>query len=278
MTFSYDAGTSTPTLAGLVEFNGIRINDGTFRSDDLGGLLDTPDVRADVTLFASDNGGFNGPAFYAPRDIVLTGWAKTPVSDDIFAATDYLRGKFALGDGSLRTLVCKQRGWATKRQCDVRINGRLSFTEPEILNKKSSIRNFSIPLIAPDPLLYDVTAKTATVPIDGTSVAVTNAGTVPTPFLVRFNGRWDTEVTLTCVETGEVIDYVNGAILGAWIEVDTHAGIRTVISNIGVNHYFNQGTWTLMTLPVGTSHLTAVATGATTGSPVATVTWRDAWV
>src|SRR5689334_12625591 len=105
MSYSYSAGTTTPSLGGLVEFGGIRINDGTFKTHHLGGLIDTPPVRSGVSEFPADHGGSASTPYYSPRDILLEGWIYVPVVDDLSAAMDQLRGAFALGDGSLKTLT-----------------------------------------------------------------------------------------------------------------------------------------------------------------------------
>lgn len=277
MTFSYSAGTTTPTLAGLVEFNGIRINDGTFKSEHLGGLIDMPDVRGGVVPMQADHGGIDTLPLYAPRDISLDGWLLTAVYDDVYAGMDYLRGKFTLDVGS-QTLVCQQRGWSTRRQVTARVAGRVQFIEPDVTRKKIGRRDFTIPMIAPDPLMYDAdNLKTATMTIGGSSITVTNNGSAPAPFIARLTGPWTTSMTLTCSTSGKTLVYGNGVVAGAYVDVDTHRGAHTFTSNTGANQYFNRGTWTLFTIPVGTSTWQATATAGTSGASQVTLTWRDAW-
>ena len=56
MAYTYDAGTTSPTYAGLVEFGGIRVNDGCFKSEHLAGLQDGAPIRQSVALLPNDWG------------------------------------------------------------------------------------------------------------------------------------------------------------------------------------------------------------------------------
>lgn len=276
--YTYDAGSTSPTLAGLAEHNGIRINDGTFKTSHLGGLVDTPPIRAQVTDLAGDHGGLDGLALYGPRDITLEGWLRTSVADDVFAATDHLRSVFTLRDGTLLPLAFRQRGWAQTRFVMARVAGPVTFTEPDVTRKKVGVRDFTVPLVAPDPLVYDWdTVKTADVPYSGSAVTLTNAGTVPAPFTVRFGGPFTGPVTLTCSTTGKVLTYVGNAIAGAFLDIETYP-FTTVTSDVGQNYYRWMGEQTLFAVPPGSSSWHVSGATGTSGASHVTVTWRDAWV
>ena len=278
MSYSYDAGSTTPTYAGLVEFGGLRINDGTFKSEHLAGLQDGAPVRQGVTLLPVDNGGYPSSAYMNPRDISIDGWLKTASPDDVFAAMDALRAAFAVGDGSLSTLVVKQRGWATRRQLQARATGPVVFVEPDRIHKKVPTRDFTIPMVAPDPLLYDAdNLRTIDVPMTGASTAVTNAGTAPVPFVARFTGPWTTQAVLTRASDGAVITYGASQGSSTYVDVTTTPGAISVVDNASANKYNNMGTWSLYLIPPGTTNFTATATGGTTGASKVTLTWRDAW-
>jgi len=276
MAYSYNAGTTTPTYAGLVEFNGIRINDGTFKSDHLAGLIDTPPVRSSLRDLSQDHGALDANPLYGVREIAISGWAYTGQAvDDVFSAVDQLRAAFALGDGSLKTLVFQQRGWATRRQVSARINGPLTIDEPDLVQKKKGSRSFTIPMIAPDPLAYDAdNLKSVTISAGG-SATLTNNGSVATPFIAQFNGAFTGPVTLTNNTASESIEYDGNALAGAYIQVQTNPaapGGRTVTNNTGdVGYYQYMGAWSAFTIPPGTS------TWSASGCSV-TVIWRDAWV
>lgn len=279
MSYSYAAGTSTPTYAGLAEFNGLRINDGTFRSHHIPPITDSPPIRAAINLLPFDHGGLPGTPYYGPWEFDLTGRIFVSVADDLHAAIDDLKSKFNLNNTSIQTLKIASRGWTTARQMLARVNGQIVTSEPDTERKKLPERDFTIPLLAPDPLLYDAdNLRTATIPMDGSSVTVVNAGTMPTPFVARFTGPWNTQTVLTCTTNSQVITYGSGAVGGAYIDVTTNLILgRTVVTNTGANNYKNMGAWTAFTIPVGTSHWTATATSGTTGASQVVLTWRDAW-
>lgn len=279
MAYTYSAGSTTPTYAGLVEFGGIRINDGSFKSEHLAGLEDGAPVRQSVSPLPSDSGGFAGVGFLNPRDIEIAGWVLQASPDDLPGAKDALRAAFAFGDGSLATLIVNQRGWATRRQCLARVTGGPVFTEPDVIRKKMPTRDFTIPMVAPDPFLYDAdNLRTLDVPMTGVATAVTNAGTAPTYMLASFYGPWTTSATLTHVPTGKQIVNTSTAGVGARVDYQTNPVVGlSALSNGGVNNYSVTTAWTLYVIPPGISNFTATATGGTTGASKVTLTWRDAW-
>lgn len=279
MAYTYSAGSTTPTYAGLVEFGGIRINDGCFKSEHLAGVEDGAPVRQSVTPLPSDSGGYAGAAFLNPREIEIDGWIKQTLPDDIPGAKDALRAAFALGDGSLSTLVMNQRGWPTRRQCLARVAGPIVFPEPDRTHKKMPVRDFSVPLVAPDPLLYDAdNLRTVDVPMTGAATAVTNAGNAPTYMVARLTGPFTGGATLTSAASGKQIAYSGAAGAGGYVDVQTNPVVGiSAVSNLGVNFYGSMATWTLFTIPPGTSNFSATAASGTTGASKVTLTWRDAW-
>lgn len=291
MTWTYTAGSATPSYAGLVDLAGVRINDrsGSFISQALTGLTDTPPIVGGVSQLPYDHGGIASKMRYGPRTIQIDGWSQvTGDVTGVLTAMDYLRNQLilTLGEGQTATLISNRLGWATRRQCDVRLAGEIVFPEPDVEMKKVATRVFSIPLVAPDPLLYDADhLRTQDLPLDGTPVAITNAGNAPAPFTVRFTGPWTSVVSLETPSVlvdgfGAELVYSQGAVAGAYIDVSTypqsHDDGRTVVSNTGDSHYFNLGDMTLTTIPPGTTNFVAVASG-TSGASKATITWRDAW-
>lgn len=278
MAYTYSAGTTTPTYAGLVEFGGIRINDGCFKSEHLGGLVDGAPVRQAVAPLPNDSGGFAGSAFLNPREIELSGWLLQSSPDDVFGAMDALRLAFALGTGSLSTLVCNQRGWATRRQVLARPSGPVVFSEPDVTRKKMPVRDFTVPLVAPDPLLYDAdNLRTLDIPMTGASTAVTNSGNAPTYMIARFVGPFSV-ATLTRESDGAVITYNGSLTAGHYIDIQTNPTVGlTAVSDLSVNTYPTISAWTLFTIPAGTTNFHAAATSGTTGASKVTLTWRDAW-
>jgi hypothetical protein len=278
VSFSYSAGTSSATLAGLAEIGGIRINDGTFISEHLAGIIDSPPVRTSVSDFPSDHGGFVGATYYGPREIELAGRIRVTSADDVPSARDYLKAAFTLTSPDISwALVVAMRGWATKRQCTVKLRGPITFEEPETVQRKVPYRDFTIPLIAADPYLYDAdNLRSIDIPMTGAATPITNAGTAPAYMVARFTGPWTTSATLTHTASGQHIIYTGGAIGGAYIDHST-APTPTVISNALVNLYAQVTDWTLFTIPPGTSNFTATATAGTSGASKVTLIYRDAW-
>ena len=266
MPYSYSAGTTTPNLGGLAEFNGVRINDGTFEMHHLGGVLDSAPVRTASSSLPSDDGGFVGLRFYDPATIGLEG--KLIVADytQIGPALDQLRGAFNLNAG-LQTLTLNYPGWASARQMTAFVSGQVTVNEPPDLEKLVPEREFVIPLTAPDPRLYNVNSTTTTIT---TGTTVTNNGTYPTPFVVQFTGA-ATNPSLTTAAGAISMTYSVAS--GHNVQVNTNPATTTGISALDgtTNVYGNVTTFTVYTIPPGTS------TWSYTGGGSCTVTFRDAW-
>lgn len=267
MAYSYDAGTTTPNLGGLAEFNGVRINDGTFEMHRLGGIIDSAPVRSTVTPLPSDDGGFVGALFNDPLVIGLEGKLWVADYTQVGPALDQLRGAYSAKVG-LQTLTLNYPGWSTARQVQAFVAGQVTVDEPPDLEKLVPDRNFVIPMVAPDPLLYNVSTTTTTIT---TGTTVTNNGTAPTPFVVRFTGA-ATNPSLTTSAGTIAMTYTVAS--GHYAEVNTNAAASSGISALtdtGTNVYGNVTTFTVYRIPAGNSSWTY------TGGGTCTVTFRDAW-
>lgn len=296
MAYSYDDGSTTPGYAGSITVGGIRLNSsipdathpagGTFKVDDTGNpFLMTPPVRNTVVPLSSDSGGSLGPQFWDPWPFTLTGWLWVPSGpDDIAGAEDQLRGVFTAGNGLL-TLVGNRRNWATQRQLQAQTNGPITFTARHG-TLRIATRNFSIPMVAPDPLAYDATnVRTTDVPMTNTPTAVVSSGGVPTPFTARFTGPFTTSATLTRASDGATITLGSASnpftlAAGAYVDVTVNAASPNVISavrNDGVNVFYAITAFSALRILPGSNNWTATATSGTTGASKVTFTWRDAW-
>lgn len=277
MTWAYDDGTDTPTFAGLVEIAGVRLNDGSFITEALTGLIDMPDVRVQVSPYATENGGSTQTALFGSRDIQIDGWTRGANVEDVLTACDYLRSALtsALGTGGLTTLIVNRLGWATRRQCDVQLAGRVVFPEQELTRKKVPSRLFTIPLLAPDPTLYDAdNENTVTVPGTSTLTALPSAGTVPVPFTARFNGPFTT-ASLVRHSDGATIALDSSRLAatvgaGGYIDVTTGPGGVTAVFNDGSNAY-------AAVTDTGGDRLLPGSGTWSADHPV-DVTWRDGWL
>lgn len=268
MPYTYNAGTTTPNLAGLAEYNGVRINDGTFELHHLAGLIDSPPIRVPSLSLPSRHGGFVGTRYYDPLAINLEGKLLVADYTQIGPALDQLRGAFNT-DAGLQTLTVNYPGWANARQVTAGVSGQIVVDEPAGLEKLEPYRTFSVPLIAPDPLLYDVNTTTVTVT---TGTTITNAGTASTPFVVRFTGA-ATNPTLTTA-AGSIAMNPYTVASAHYAEVNTNAAATTgitALTDAGVNVYGNVTAFTVYTIPPGSSSWTY------TGGGTCTVTFRNAW-
>lgn len=280
MTFSYDAGTSTPNLAGLVEIGSIRINDGTFELTAARGLLlGSAAVRDSMVALPFDHGDSTGTPFYDLRDILLEGQIQVPVLDDLWAAIDLLNGELNLADSSLKTLTVNTAGWSAARQCDVRIAGPLEVESPGYdfdLHYRLR-RTFTLPLVAPDPRLYSVTEHSQTI---STNTSITNAGTMNTPITVRFNGpQTNPKLDLNGTSGSQRIRFTGVITSGHWVEVTTWPTTQAVDDSgddaYGPGTYGDGISWDRASVfPPGVSAWDA-SNDAGAGPTV--VYWRDAW-
>lgn len=276
MSFSYDAGSTTPNLAGLVEIGSIRINDGTFELLSAGGLLlGTPEFRSDAVPLAADHGAFPTTPFYGPLDIELTGQIRVPLVEDLWGAIDLLKQTFNLADKSLKTLTVNTSGWSAARQIGVSMRP-VTITPPSSFDDHyAPKREFTVDLVAPDPRLYETTATATTVT---TSTTVPNAGTMPTPFVVRFNGpqnnpRIDGPGGGT---TNRLAIGLNIA-SGHWVEVNTYdpeTGTMTAVDDLGANMMAKVTSATAREVEPGGSAWTKTNDS---GSGSTVMTTRGAW-
>jgi hypothetical protein len=297
VSFTYRAGAAltSPNLAGGVEIGSIRINgvsdgtyDGTFELHRLGGVLDgSPDLRNAVGQLPSDDGGFAGLAFYNPRDVVLEGLLQVPTLSDVWGAVDLLKSTFNVVSlpgfsAPLLTLKVTTTGWSDPRFLQVRMAGPLSVIEPDGLTKLVPERLFSVPLVAPDPLLYKGSG-----PSDGTTLQsvtvtttnLTNNGNANTPFVVRFNGARTNPQLIGPGLTGKKITYTGVIASGHWVEVGTNpAGDGTglyAVDDTGADVTANLSDFTARVIPPGT---TSWGTTSSAGSGNIVVSFRDAWL
>lgn len=286
MSFTYVPGDAltSPNLAGGIEIPAVtigsdpfRINgNGTFELHRLGGVLDgTPDVRDAVYELPSDDGGVTGLPFLSPRVITLEGLLTTPTLPDVWGAIDLLKSAFNIGWTwlqGLQLMTINTSGWSHKRQMYVQARP-VQILEPDGLEKLVPDRLFTVMLVAPDPLMYNADSAHA-VTILSTTTTLTNDGTAPSPFVVRFNGPLTDPELLGPGLTGQSISYTGTIASGHWIEVGTNprgdgTGLYAIDDSLAS---VNLDTFTARQIPAGTS-----AWLKTGGSGTVTVTFRDAW-
>lgn len=282
MSFTYDPGTSTPNLAGLVQTaltissNPFRINDGTFELHSCGRLVSSAPLRTGLTTLPADHGASTGTPLYTEFPFDITGRLWVPTLSDIWAAYDLLLQAFNLNTG-LQTLTLNASGWSATRQIDVLVDGQVQIVEPLEMEKLVPNRDFTVPVVAPDPRLYSTTQHSTTVT---SSTAVTNAGTASTPITVRFTAT-STLVNPQIDGPGTAgtnrIKYTGTIASGHWVEISANAAGTGVsaVDDTGANVYGNLSAFTARVLAPGASNWTATQTS---GTSTTSVKFRDAWL
>lgn len=264
MTWTYDPGTSTPGGLALVETSALRINDGSFVLSAIGGLSDTPDVRASLAESAEGHGGYLSSSFYRPRQITVEGYVLTDSLADLWVAIDYLKGAFNLANprGSTRLFV-KSLGWSERRFCDVRVAGPLVIAEPgRGSEQRQPYRDFQIPLVAPNPRLYGETVyDTVNHAFSNVQYQMVNEGSMPSP------GQWivdgpATNPSLIDDANARAIRYQGTVPSGSTLIVDLL--YRTATLN-GGNVYANLGQFDDVSVAAGGQTLRSTVTSGTGG-------------
>lgn len=295
MAYSYDAGSTTPGHAGLIEITSvIRINSaipsggstagGTFKVEPGCALFGTAPVRLPTSALPSDHGASMGTPFLDGWTFSIPGWFWVPSGpDDCPSAAEQLKAAFSTLNGLL-TLTLNKRGWATRRQIQAQTNGDIGAFEARHGTLLIPTRNFTIPMFAPDPLQYDAdNLKTPTVTLggSGTTTNLTNNGNAPTPFKVRFTGPMTNPALVRSVSGTPQIALTATITAGHWIEVGTNpaqSGGVYAVDDLGVNQYGVITTFSTaaLTIPAGTTAWYVNSSG-TTGASGVVVTYRDAW-
>lgn len=252
MSFSYSAGSATPGFGGLAELPSLRICQGTFRPLSIPPLYQSMPLRTKSTPVPR-GGSFADPPLPDEWPFEIEGFFDVTDPNDVQAAITYLLAHVNAYQGFM-VLTLNALGWSATQQMTVQINGQAAAQDVEMERKKLTRRGFVIPLLAPDPRRYSTTQTTTVI---GTGTNVTNAGTTPAPFTVRFHAP-QTDPELNGPGSGNIIQFT-GAIPGSYVDVTTvdgSTGTMTAVDDSGNDvfasvsadsaNYVNPGTsaWT----------------------------------
>lgn len=284
MAYTYDPGITTPGYAGLIEVAGtspiIRLNSalldpvttptgGTFKLEDNPFLSSAP-VRAQVTDYAASDGGLLGPVYLGSWPLTIGGWIYVTTPDDTGPAEEQLKAAFAAKLGVL-TLTLNHRNWTTKRQVSAQTSGQIVFS-PRHSVLRIPTRNFQIPMVAADPLLYDAdNLKAITLPAT-VATAVTNNGSRPAPFTARFSGAFSSATLTRSDGLTIVVDSTRLATTiaaGQYVDVTCGNGRVTAVRSDGTNAYAALTASRATRVLTGTHNWTMTCAG--------TITYRDTW-
>lgn len=277
-TFTYDAGSSSPTFGGLAEFNGVRINNGSFKSHQIGLLTSGPTMRNTVQPLPGDHGSFGGVPYWDGRAFPVDGWLLVDTADAIQLALDYLASAYNLKAG-LRTFTYQARGWSAARIVTARVNGAIVVNDPGFGRRKTRRRDYSIPMFAPDPMTYSAALHTADIS-PGATALIPNAGNEDTHFTVRFTGPLvNPRVGFDLGGAALVKVRYAGTLASSsdWVEVQSNpaaVGGVTAVDNTGASVMAAISARSFRVLQPGNQ---TVECAADSGGGHATISWRDAW-
>jgi hypothetical protein len=266
MSFSYSAGTATPGYGGLVDFPSLRINQGTYKPLAIPPLTQTPPPRF-VTTPVPRGGGNVSTVSLDAWAFNIDGYFDVVDPADVQAAIDYLKSKINTFKGAIG-ITLNAGGWTDTRTMTVYVGGQVTFEEPQINLKKAPRRNFSIPLIAADPLQYGSTQVVTSVT---TSTSVPNAGDASIPYIVHFDGPVTTYIEVNDGLGNKVrLDYAIP--LGKMAEISTRDG--SIVTDTGVDLYqYLTISSSMRYLPAGGKTMNTANGGAGTASVKAYPGW-----
>lgn len=257
------------------------------------GLADQPDLRTSDRTRLRRHGQIPGDDFLDSRSIVAQ-FELFGASDAAFLANMNAL-KLALAPGSPEAPFSFQvpgvAGGGTRR-----VNARPRKLALPVERDRFFYRMpvATVQLNATDPRIYDDLQQSQNVGLaagvaghawdntwnfswggatTSTSIFAVNAGTFPTPFVVRFDGPV-TNPSIENVGTGDRLALNLALGSGEFLVIDTDA--RTVFLGGTASRYSSLTSANWFDLLPGTTQLRFA--GTTAGSPLMTVTWRSAWL
>lgn len=284
----------TVTQDWQMEYAGLLIGDpGAYSIAKIDGLASMPDLRTSDRTRLRRHGMLPGDDFLAGRSVIAD--VEIDGADDPAFAAAVAALKAALAPGSPEQALTFQipgvAGGGVRR-----LNAR-----PRKLALPVDLDRFfhrlpvaSVEWFATDPRIYDDAEQSEAVGLaagvaglswplswplswggasTSSTITAANAGTFPTPMVVRFDGPV-TNPGIENVVTGFTLQLSLTLGLGEFLEVDTDA--RTVLLSGTASRYSSLTTADWFELAPGDNQLRFI--GTTTGDPTMTVTWRSAWI
>lgn len=270
---------------GLVELAGVRVHGApamtgnppdervpTYTLTGLGGLDSTPQARVTITDQAEAHGAFLSGSFYSARTITVEGFILTDDVEQLWLASDKLRGAFALPDrGQLRRVDVLQPGWAERRFVMARpTDSGLTLASPGGGSEsRKPYRDWQGVLVAPDPRIYSSTLLDAQ-PRSlgtgaGTSAGMANDGNFPAPIVWVVQGPAESPKLIDDAR-GRSIEYSGPVPTGSTLIVSQLARAATLN---GGNVYRNLTRFDDLSIPPGGLTLRSLTGVTNTGG-----TWR----
>lgn len=239
------------------------------------GLQGTPPIREVKTLRGQQSGAVFRSKWLDSRGITLEGEVIGSSIEDTFDELDAIQKAFNATVTTTGTLKWTRDTAGQALQAEVQLG---SFS-PLVLTDGSNRIAYQVQLNAPDPRVYDQSLSTATGTVvtnaaTGATCSFTNAGSYPTPPIMRVYGGIVAPVLR--LPTGAGLTFTSTVASGDYLEIDVFN--RTVKTNGSINAIsgLNAGISDWFELPTGSS--TVKLTGSSiTGSPRVDLIYRSAW-
>lgn len=218
----------------------------------LSGLWDLPDLRFSSLPRGQDHGTYEAGEFMNGRTITMRLGVRAGTRSALSSALEAIYARTTPG---------------TTRE--------LRFKTPNIPERFTAVRcrrrstNLSIygvgfatvdlEFYASNPRLYSVALKTTTIPVTNTNTPITNSGNFPATMICRFKPTTSQpDPELVSDSQNKAIRFIGNTIVAPdFYTVDTYE--RTVKGSTGISRYNQLTTFSLITIPPGTSNLRAVS-------------------
>lgn len=159
------------------------------------GGLGSPEVRPVREPAPRRHGGYDMTTLYGPRIMPVRGWCGDAENPGGAAAAieafDQLKARLWAEDEHL--VVLRRRG----RSADEQFTARLGSEITDDAEAGNEVINWSLSLVASDPLLYGTTLNTLAGTTNGGITIPSVGGTVPTPAILQVRGPTNAAGTLT---------------------------------------------------------------------------------
>jgi hypothetical protein len=239
------------------------------------GIQGTPPIREVKTLRGQQSGAVFRQKWLDARTITFEGEIVGSSIEDTFDELDAVQKAFNAVIPATGTLKWTRDASGQALQTEVQLG---SFS-PLVLTDGSNRVVYQVQLNAPDPRVYDQalttnTGTTVTNAATGATCSFTNAGSYPTPPIMRVYGGVVAPVLR--LPTGAGLTFTSTVASGDYLEIDVFN--RTVKTNGSINAIsgLNAGISDWFELPTGSS--TVKLTGSSiSGSPRVDLIYRSAW-
>lgn len=240
------------------------------------GLQGTPPIREVKTLRGQQSGAYVRSKWTEARTITLEGEIIGSNIEDSFDEFDSISKAFyaSISTPGLLKWTRSSSGETLQAEC------QLASLSPLVLTDGSNLLQYQVSLTAPDPRVYSQTQTTGTGNVvtnaaTGNTCAFTNAGSIPTPPVLRIYGGIVAPV-VRVTGSGAGLTFTSTVSSGDYLEINVQN--RTVKTNGTINAIsgLNAGVSDWFELPTGSGTVTLTGSSIS-GSPRVDLIYRSAW-